>query len=622
MYTNYIYTLDITDVGKLSGYRDAQEWLELRDLYKKEWDKEVKTPIVVGPLTKLQKDNVDGFLKLYEEQLTIQTTKLVDKLINELPDDLPVTEMAQRLESQILANKDQLNNMTYKAMCQKQGGKYLGGDICSYATKLACDNSYSWPLKDGDLYAQYDNGKCLLSWGGGMRDYCEKQGTANIGYDYDNKTCFIKEPYCTQNGYSYLAKDPEVKNFPNCYKTTERKILDVVVGETVTQDFQNLFSKEKNCGDRCSKDQYCYTVTGRGGICLAKAKPGEACPAGMHESCEENSRCNLSSEGYAAAIGAGTAIVASGGALGLAGLVAAGAAGRSIHSNLGQCTAGQDGENPSSSSNPGHYLKKGLKGCSVAWPCPSKVKNGSQTEAYHCANIFEPCKPPKNDGEFCLLGQHHWCKEGSYCASDSKCAKKRDPGQGCFVGEACKSGTCSGGVCTDYNGKLPAGATCALARGNCRNGYFCGSNLKCIPKLKAGTACINDGACADGDCYGGVCLTKNGKIPAGATCALARGSCEDGHFCAASLTCKKKLSPGSACLTDGACASGDCFGGVCLRPDGKIPVGSTCALARGSCQDGAFCAVDAKCQWKKGKGGACLSGSVCRSGSCSWFTCN
>lgn len=620
---------DITDVGKLSTYREAKDWIELRDIYKKEFDKASNNQqVVIGPLSKIQKDDVNKFIKMFEEETTAQVTIWADKVINEITNiaDKTPEEISTILVDNITENQSTINNMVFKSLCQRNQGKYLGKDLCTYIDKDSCDKNYSWPIKEGEIYTQWEDGKCIQSWGGHIRELCEKQGIANIGYDYTNKTCIIKEPYCNQYGYSYKAQDSEVDNFPNCYKTTGRKVADVVVGETITKDLEDLFSKEKNCGDRCSSDQYCYTVTGRGGICLAKAEPGETCPVGMNDSCYGDSNCNLSSEGYLAAIGVGAAGVATGGAaLGLAGLVAAGGAGRSIQANLGMCTAGADGEKRSSSTNSGHYIKNGLKGCSAAWKCPPKVSKDGKIVKYHCENVFTPCKAPKNDGQFCLLGQHDWCKEGSHCGADSKCAKKGAPGKGCFVGEACTSGICKGAVCANPDGTLPRGSTCALARGDCSTGDFCGLDLKCQPKLSAGSACLSDSVCANGDCSGGVCLNSSGKVPAGAVCALDRGNCQDGYFCALDLTCSPKIGSGGACLTDGACASGKCAGAVCQKKIGNsyyTPTGSNCALSRGSCEPGSFCAANGFCKAKFSKGSGCLTDSACASDSCSWLTCN
>ena len=445
---------DITDVGKLSNYKDALQWMELRDLYKAEFDKAIRDAggdpskkRIIGPLSKLQATDENKWLQTYTAEFEAQITRWADKIVNERKSDIEkMTEqqIVDLITGEIEKNQDKITNITFRILCEKEGGTYLGGSICSYKDKQSCDSSFSWPLKDGEQYGQWDGQKCVFEpWAGAVRTMCEAEGTANIGYDYNRKACVIKEPYCTQFGYQYKPVDQDADSQPNCYKELGRKIADALVGETISQDFQNLFSQEVNCGGRCTDDQYCYTISGRGGLCVQKHKVGEGCPMDHPDvACEGQSKCKLNSEGIAAIAGFALANVATAGIAGAAGAAAAAAAGRSIAANMGMCTAGQDGVNPSSTDNPGHYIPLEKSGCGAAWPCPPKVDQNGKKVHYHCANVFEPCKPPVNDGEFCLAGQHHWCKEGSFCGGDSRCKPKNKGGERCVVPESCISGEC------------------------------------------------------------------------------------------------------------------------------------------------------------------------------------
>jgi len=616
---------DLADTGKLSGYLDAKSWLKIRDDEKKEMEKALKKikkdpteKIIVGPFDKIKRDE-KKWDKITSDEIKLQAIKYTDKIINEMTDidSLTLEQRKTKIASKLTEAKPIIINMAMKSLCIKNGGKYLGKDICSYPSKSACDNSFTWPIPDNaenQLYAQWDGNKCVFEpWAGAVRHTCNEQGSANIGYDYDNKVCKIKEPYCTQYGYSYKAKDPEAKNFPNCYKTGGRKVADVLVGETISQDFQNLFSSEKNCGDRCTDDQYCYTISGRGGICLAKNDPGEACPAGQHESCRGGSRCELSSEGYGAAVGTSVAVYGLAAASLGAGAAIGAAAARSIAANHGMCTVGSDGKNKSSASNPGHYLPLGMKGCSVAWKCPTKVantnsaykdKNGrtAKTVKYHCENIFKPCQPPKKTGEFCLQGQD-WCHSDSFCNAASKCQKKKNDGEYCpgiAAGAYCKSGKCgSMSNCLNKDGKAVKGSTCSIVD-KCASGLWCGG----IPIR---------------------CRSKGGV---GEQCGLNSNNCKSGLFCNnyVKSTCQRALPDGSNCLKSNACKSKSCLGGICAKTiNGKkyIPKGKSCILANTRCEPSTYC-NGFTCVKKNPKGTPCVSHNVCQNRceySFPWWYC-
>ena len=562
---------DLSDVGKLSNIMLAQQWLEMRDSVMREYEKAVDGKYyVMGPLNKL---STDEFEETYSVMMFYQAMVLTDTLVNEKLGTGNVTDEQfwAEYENIMTTKEDMILNMTMKAMCEKYGGKYLGKNYCSYKNKQECDSSYDPSIKSDsnttiNQYVQWDKadgGRCVAM--PNIREFCDAQGTANIGYDYDNKTCVIKQPYCTQFGYQFTEKDDKVNNFPNCYKTVGRETLDTIFGATLVKDIENLMSDEVNCGNRCTADQYCYNLSGKGGICLPKSKVGEECPAGMHESCEGGSECRLTSEGALASAGAVAGAVFTGGILTFPVLAASGG-GRSIQANMGMCTAGADGINAPTSSNPGHYIPLGKKGCSAAWNCPTQVK-GSDGKAvpYTCHNAFLECQPPRKKGETCDVvrkcGEGLWCggvpitcrepgKEGDwcpldssacgtglFCGADSRCRKPQADGTACVTNSACSSGTCLGGVCakrigvTDY---LPKDSTCILANTRCEPGSFC-NGINCVSLLDNGTTCVLDGSCKTGHCsrtedlgvtigtlgIAGVCANKPGSSSAGTGISLA-----------------------------------------------------------------------------------------------------
>jgi hypothetical protein len=528
--------MDVANAGKLADIKLAAEWLELRDHLKREFDKATNSEVhVVGPLNKIK--DVEKYEQEFELQLLNQAMALTDKVINEkFGPNATDEQFWAEYETTMSQNENTILNMTMKAMCEKYGGKYLGKNHCSYKTKQECDSSYTWPIKDYEKdgpYVQWDNGdggKCVATFN--MRELCDEQGTANIGYDYENKTCLIKEPYCRQFGYQFKDKDPDVNNFPNCYKTTGREALDVLFGETFTKEIEDLFSDEENCGNRCGPNQYCFTITGKGGICLNKSKVGEACVSDMDQSCEPGSKCKLSSEGAlaAAAVAAGT--VLTGGLLTLPTLAASGG-GRSIQSNLGMCTAGQDGVNAPSPSNPGHFIPLGKKGCSALWPCPTNVKTASGTQPYTCHNAFTECQPPRKENETCDVVRT--CDKGLWCGGVPIVCRK--PGK--------------------------VGDFCPLDSSKCEPGLFCGANSRCSKPQQNGTACVTNSACQSGVCLGGVCATRIGGrdyVPKGATCVLANTRCEPGTYCDG-IKCQSKKEIGEHC--SGAAAGHQCKSGNC-----------------------------------------------------------
>jgi hypothetical protein len=550
---------DLSNAGKLNNIMLANEWLEMRDALKSEFDKAVNGKVnILGPLDKLKKEG--NFDDEYSLQMLNQAMKVTDAIVNErLGPNASDEQFWAEYATVMSENEDKIKNMTIKAMCEKHGGKYLGKDSCSYKTKGECDSSYKWPIKDYEKdgpYAQWDNGdggKCVATFN--MRELCEEQGSANIGYDYENKTCTIKKPYCQQFGYQFKDKDSDVNNFPNCYKTVGREVLDVFFGSTMTKEIEDLFSQEQNCGNRCGPNQYCYTLTGKGGICLAKSKVGEACPAGMHQSCEGGSECRLSSEGALASAGTVLAAVATGGFLTFPAIAASGG-GRSIQSNMGMCTAGEDGVNAPSTSNPGHYIPLGLKGCSAAWKCPTKVKSpNGKTEPYNCHNAFLECQPQRRENETCDVVRS--CEKGLWCGGIPIVCRK--PGK--------------------------EGDWCPLDSNACQPGLYCGANSKCNAPSADGKSCLSNAECQSGTCLGGVCAKKIGVtdyLPTGSTCILANTRCEPGSFCNG-IGCVPLLDNDSTCVLDNSCKSGSCSRtdnlGVTI---GTLGIAGVCANKPGS----------------------------------------
>jgi len=484
---------DFSDANKTSTMKPALYWKQLSDTAKAKFVTATgNTSTIKGPLTDLilNADSTAFATQLNNEILNNQLI-LYDTILNQISATDLAALTTDQVNSQILtqlgtaANQSLIMNMSLKSLCEKNGnGKYLGGNNCTYATQAQCDSSYTWPISPSDptskgMYAQWSNNQCLATESL-SRSQCEAEGSSNLlQYDYNSQICMIKQAYCTQFGYQFEGSDPASYGLPNCYQSTGRQVLDAVVGTTLTQDVQNIFSNETNCGGNCSPTQYCYTVTGKGGVCVDQAAPGGSCPTtGTTVSpCLGQSVCKESSAGIAAAFFTALAAVAIPvvGSLGAA-LVAGG--GRAV-TGLGICPAGADGVNPSTGtggSNPGQYLPLNTinadgsttptLGCSAVWNCP----NG-----YYCQDALHPCQPQKSQGATCIAGQ---CKAGLWCSTNLTCQPLGNVG--------------------DYCNGIAASA-------DCQSGLSCGANSKCYnpndPCSCANTATWGDN-CGDWDASG------------------------------------------------------------------------------------------------------------------------
>jgi hypothetical protein len=107
-----------------------------------------------------------------------------------------------------------------------------------------------------------------------------------------------------------------------------------------------------------------------------------------------------------------------------------------------------------------------------------------------------------------ILCEHH---NGVICDGVThQCVAARAPGETCTG-----IGQCDGVAtyCNFASGKceprLPIGATCAMASGECAGIGYCDANQKCAPVQSAGTACAGDFVeqCASGFCLDGRCTS-------------------------------------------------------------------------------------------------------------------
>ena len=211
-----------------------------------------------------------------------------------------------------------------------------------------------------------------------------------------------------------------------------------------------------------------------------------------------------------------------------------------------------------------------------------------------CVHIDKSKSMMCNDSNPCT---DDGCDPGTGCTHTDN-AVPCDDNNKCTTGDACKSGSCTGGMevsCDDAN--ACTSDTCVPAAG-------------CV-HVNNIDPCDDNDPCTEIDlCQGGVCV--GGGSP----------SCDDGNactkdYCSSPAGCFNKPLTGTPCEDGNLCMTGDlCLAGVCQA--GAVPV---------SCEDGNPCtdnfcdnpAVGCQFSYNEGPcddGNACTEGDSCLDGKC------
>ncbi len=203
----------------------------------------------------------------------------------------------------------------------------------------------------------------------------------------------------------------------------------------------------------------------------------------------------------------------------------------------------------------------------------------------------------------------------SYCGRS--CASNADCG-----GDTCAPLTSGGRQCARVSGMsftcdAPAPGGC-MTTSDCPAGQVCNAGVCGAPPPGAGLGetCASNDACSSGLCLGGTCTqtcdTNNiaGSCPAGFYCDDDPSTCGSG-FCTAGTAGGGAL--GAACSVDTECQSLFCAAGACSQP--CVPDGAA------TCPDGFACQTGAQpcagsCQQSGALGDMCETNFDCTSGIC------
>ena len=198
-------------------------------------------PIVIDPTEDILDENEleDRIvLKLTEILATARTPNqdpIINAFITAMDSDIENDKIAESgpTDAQIdryvdLIDMDAIFKQINNELCNEEGGLIYDGDKCTLK-KEDCDKSYSWPITDDDIYAEFKNGKCVQA-NPQMREICDE---LKLPYDQNTGICKIDSEYCLSKGAS-MKYDKDLKE-DDCYVSTEQKAIEIIFGETFTR---------------------------------------------------------------------------------------------------------------------------------------------------------------------------------------------------------------------------------------------------------------------------------------------------------------------------------------------------------------------------------------------------
>ncbi len=280
--------------------------------------------------------------------------------------------------------------------------------------------------------------------------------------------------------------------------------------------------------------------------------------------------------------------------------------------------------------------------------------------------VYSPVSQSCSDGDPCTendacsagtcKGAPVFCDDGNPCTNDT-C----DKAKGCMFtpnslpcsGDACHTGSCSQGKCTNLVAKLcndnnacttdscdPIGGCANKAVGD---NTACGVGTKCVqaPVCKAGS-CLAPAPVDCGD--GNACTTDTCDLQVGCSWSAVVGACNDGNACTVGEACAQVVGKGIQCTggtgidvakvcdDKNACTTETCDPSKgCIHSNNTLPcndnndctsgdaclAGSCTGSPNTKCDDGNACTLDkcdpasGTCSWSQAAGALCTDNNPC-----------
>ena len=334
-----------------------------------------------------------------------------------------------------------------------------------------------------------------------FKKWCEDEGLtykpARSGVGY----CQTNKEYCEKKMVGWDKKGDGGKG--NCKQNPAQWVSDQIFGTTVTRGMKGVVEGSAfGCKYPCAKDEYCDGYN----ICRKKKKAGDTCVAGQHKQCFCSSKCILTSRatGRCSAGVDGKNVPGYGNGPSNKHYMALGKPGCSP---AFPCPPGYYcpvGNGPCKrAKKPGSYCLAGQDSWCQHVEINDKCKTGQEKEC-----VSGPCKTGTEPG--CKKGKCSWTSKCMVKSGD-KWYLPLDS-QGCGVGANCVPGTWCGGIPIKCNRRGSVGAYCPLKNSACKEGLYCDSASKCAKKKGKGAGCFKDSACKccrpkkGGKCDGHKCV--------------------------------------------------------------------------------------------------------------------
>ena len=241
--------LDFADAGGYLKMGTKKEYLETRkeivEQIKKAYaDNSLTYPSVAGPLDKLDQTMMnDKITQIMTDMMSDPQGTLMKPIM-----DAAIAKAVARgftseadmeafITAEVDANMpdtDKAWDLAYAKLCTDNGGK-LDGDTCSWATKDACDKSYTWPLAENDTYVEWRNNRCEVA-PSNMRLICEAN---QLPYDDQTSICKIDETYCKTKGADWTW-DNDLQDY-DCKINMGQDIFENIFGTTVVRGLKQIF---------------------------------------------------------------------------------------------------------------------------------------------------------------------------------------------------------------------------------------------------------------------------------------------------------------------------------------------------------------------------------------------